>query len=180
MTESLISVRPMYLRRRGRNAGPRPVPAILLSIHGVDGGPDEISVVWSFVLNGDPPQVGVSVDHEHVAQKLLRRHREFVLNVPTAAIAEPFDRIDMSSRRTADKFALSGLTRGRAVAVDAPTVEECPIHVECRVLQEVDLPPRRRVFFAEVAATTVLEGVCDESGMLLVDRMALADGVVLL
>jgi flavin reductase (DIM6/NTAB) family NADH-FMN oxidoreductase RutF len=149
-----------------------PVPAILLSVRGFEDEPDEVSVVWTFVLNGDPPQVGVSVAHEHIAGARIERWREFVLNVPTAEIVEGFDRIDMSSSKVADKYVLSGLTRGQAVAVDAPTVSECPIQVECRVLLSVELPPERTVFFAEVVATTVHPGVCDASGMLLVPEVA--------
>ena len=143
-----------------------PVPAILLTVAGAEGNPDEISVVWSFVLNGNPPQIGVSIADEHVAQSLVERHREFVLNVPSREMVEPFDRIDMNSSRVADKFEFSGLTRGEAVVVAAPTVREAPIQVECRVIESIRLPPMRQVFFVDVLATTVLPGVCDEEGRL--------------
>lgn len=145
-----------------------PVPAILLTVNGMPGDPDEISVVWTFVVNGNPPQIGISVHHEHVAQRLIEEHGEFVLNVPVADLAEPFDRVDMNSSKVGDKFALSGLTRGKAVAVNAPTVEEAPIQVECRVFNALDVPPVRKIFLADVVATTVLEGVCDENGRLIV------------
>ena len=143
-----------------------PVPAVLVTVLGAPGDPDEVSVVWTFVINGHPPQVGISVGDEHVAGDLLVRHGEFVLNVPTAAQVDAFDRVDMSSSRVADKYALSGLTRGRAVRVDAPTVVEAAIQVECRVSHTLRVPPVRRVFLAEVLATTVLPGVCDAAGRL--------------
>ncbi len=145
-----------------------PVPAVLLTVKGAPGDPDEISVVWTFVVNGKPPQVGLSVHHEHVAEKLITRHGDFVLNVPVAGIVEAFDRVDMNSSKVGDKFALSGLTRGSAAAVEAPTVEEAPIHVECRVFRTLDVPPVRTIFLADVVATTVLEGVCDDAGRLIV------------
>ncbi len=148
-----------------------PVPAILLTINGASGDPDEISVLWTFVVNGDPPQVGVSAGSEHVARQLLEMHDEFVLNVPTASFVESFDTIDMNSSRVADKFALSGLTRGRAVAVDAPTVEEAPIHCECRTIASLEVPPMRKLFIAEVVATTALEGAVDQAGRLLVPNV---------
>jgi flavin reductase (DIM6/NTAB) family NADH-FMN oxidoreductase RutF len=132
------------------------------------GDPDEIAVLWTFVVNGDPPQVGVSAAHEHIAGGLIAHHGEFVLNVPVAEIVVPFDRVDMSSSHVADKFELSGLTRGVAVAVDAPTVEECPIQVECRVFNTIDVPPVRTIFLADVVATTVLEGVVDADERLIV------------
>jgi len=156
-----------------REPGPMvpPVPAILLTVNGRSGDPDEISVVWTFVVNGDPPQVGISVAREHVAGELVSLHNEFVLNLPTVHIVEPFDVVDMNSSKVMDKFALSGLTRGTAAVVNAPTVEEAPIQVECRVFNTVDVPPVRTVFLADVVATTVHQGVCDENGRLIVEAV---------
>jgi flavin reductase (DIM6/NTAB) family NADH-FMN oxidoreductase RutF len=149
-----------------------PVPAILLTVNGGVGETDEIAVVWTFVVNGDPPQVGISVGDEHVAGGLIEKHQQFVLNVPVAGLLHAFDRVDMNSSRRGDKFALSGLTRGRGRVVDAPTVEEAPIHVECRVTHRLRVPPARTVFLADVVATTVHEGVCDADGRLIVGSQA--------
>jgi flavin reductase (DIM6/NTAB) family NADH-FMN oxidoreductase RutF len=154
-------------------AGPMipPVPAILLTVNGKPGGPDEISVVWTFVIEGKPPQIGISVHHAHVAGGFIKTHGEFVLNVPTAEIVIPFDKVDMSSSKVGDKFALSGLTRGKAIKINAPTIEESPVHVECKVFNTIDVPPSRTLFLAEVVATTVHEGVCDEKGRLVVGNV---------
>jgi flavin reductase (DIM6/NTAB) family NADH-FMN oxidoreductase RutF len=144
-----------------------PVPAILLTVNGKPGEPDEISVLWTFVVSGDPPQVGVSAGDEHRAGPLLSLHREFVLNVPVAALVHPFDVVDMSSSKIADKFALSGLTRGAATLVKAPSVNEAPIQLECRVTHTLRVPPARTVYLADVVATTVHEGICDADGRLI-------------
>ncbi|MDH3733273.1 MAG: flavin reductase [Gemmatimonadota bacterium] len=148
-----------------------PVPAVLLSVNGLPGDPDEISVVWSFVLNGEPAQIGISVGDEHVAGPAIVHHGEFVLNVPTADSIVAFDTVDMNSSRVGDKYELSGFTRGEAAAVSAPTVEESPLHLECRVTNTVPLPPIRTVFFADVVATTVLEGVVDQNERLIVPNV---------
>ena len=148
-----------------------PVPAILLTVNGEKEGTDEISVVWTFVLNGDTPQIGISVGDEHVAGNLIKKHKEFVLNVPVASIIKQFDTVDMNSSKIGDKFKLSGLTRGKAQKVDAPVVKESPIHIECRVINQLRLPPDRTLFVAEVVATNVLEGVCDKNGRLQVKNV---------
>ncbi len=148
-----------------------PVPAILLTVNGKPGGPNEISVVWTFVLEGEPPQIGISVADYHVAGDLIKLHKEFVLNVPLAEMVTAFDIVDMHSSKVGDKYALSKLTAGKAQVVSAPTVMEAPIQVECRVFNTISVPPRRTVFFADVVATTVLEGVCDENGRLIVPRV---------
>ena len=145
-----------------------PVPAILLTVNGRPGDPDEISVLWTFVVNGDPPQIGVSAGFEHQARELLEIHNEFVLNVPLASMIEAFDTVDMNSGSVADKFELSGLTRGAATVVDAPTVEESPIHCECRIIDSLTVPPVRKLFIAEIVATTVIEGAVDDGDRLIV------------
>jgi len=157
-------------RRRLAEPGPMipPVPPILLTVNGAPGDPDEISVVWTFIIEGQPPHVGIAVGDHHIAGKLIELHREFVLNVPVSGIMKQFDTVDMNSSGVGDKFELSGLTRGTAVAVSAPTVEECPIQVECRVFDSLRVPPSRTVFVAEVIATTATTEAVDEDGRLVV------------
>ncbi len=148
-----------------------PVPAVLLTINGQSGDPAEISVVWTFVVNGKPPQIGISVGDEHVAMNLVKKHKEFVLNVVTADMIEAFDKVDMNSSKVADKFALSGFTAEQAQTVNAPAIAEAAIQVECKVTHELRVPPMRTVFIAEVTATTVLPNVCDKNGRLIVDNV---------
>ena len=149
-----------------------PVPAILLTVNGKLGDPKEISVVWTFVLEGKPPQIGISVADYHIAGDLIKMHEEFVLNVPTADMVTAFDTVDMNSSKVGDKYTLSKLTEGKAVVVDAPTISEAPIQVECRIFNTIAVPPHRTVFFADVVATTVLEGVCDKNGRLIVPNVS--------
>jgi flavin reductase (DIM6/NTAB) family NADH-FMN oxidoreductase RutF len=143
-----------------------PSPAILTSVRGKPGDPDELAVLWTFVVNGDPAQVGVAAGDEHIAGGLITLHREFVLNVPTASMIHGFDVVDFSSSRAGDKYAKSGFTRGRATIVDAPTVNEAPIQLECRISHTLRVPPKRTLFIADVVATTVHDGICDADGRL--------------
>ncbi|MGD9904265.1 MAG: flavin reductase family protein [Vicinamibacterales bacterium] len=149
-----------------------PAQAVITSVRGNPGDPDELAVLWTFVVNGDPAQVGVAAGDEHIAGALIARHRAFVLNVPTASMIHGFDVIDFSSSRPGDKFARSGFTRGQAGAVDAPTVNEAPIQLECRLTHTLRVPPMRTVFIADVVATTVHEGICDADGRLRPDAAA--------
>lgn len=160
-------------RKLLKEAGPMlpPVPAILLTVNGMDKDKDEISVVWTFIVEGKPPHIGISVADSHVAQKMIDKHGEFVLNVPVESIIKQFDIVDMNSSKFKDKFKLSGLTRVKASTVNAPAIKESPIHVECKVIQSMVVPPERKVFIAEVVATNVLENVCDENGRLIVENV---------
>ena len=84
----------MKSRRELSEPGPMipPVPAVLTTIKGTEGNPDEISVLWAFVVSGKPAQIGVSADKtEHVAERLLTFQRECVLNVVTMEHVHAFD-----------------------------------------------------------------------------------------
>ncbi len=151
-----------------------PVPAIVLGVEGDSEVRDDLTIVWTFVLNGKPPQIGVSVadasaisGETQVALQFLKQHGEFTLNVPEASWVEAFDIIDMCASERDDKFARSGLTRLPSKMIGAPGIAEAPIVLECRVIDSHRLPPARTVFFAEVLRTTVLPGVTDEDGRLI-------------
>ena len=153
-----------------------PVPAVVLGVQGDESTRDDLTVVWSFVLSGRPPQVGVSVAREsaisgegQVALGFLLAHGEFTLNVPEAGWVEAFDVIDMCASAREDKFERAGLTRLESKCVGAPGIAEAPIVLECRVTQSHDLPPARTLFVAEVLRTTVQPGVADETGRLIAD-----------
>ncbi|MBA7551345.1 Flavoredoxin [subsurface metagenome] len=151
-----------------------PVPAIILGVAGDDEVKDDLTCVWSFILDGDPPQVGVSVglksaislEHQ-VALPLLEKHGEFTLNVPDTSWIQSFDVIDMCASEKADKFERTGLTRVASESVSAPGIGEAPVILECRIISKHILPPNRTVFFADVLRTTVQPGVTDQNGRLI-------------
>jgi flavin reductase (DIM6/NTAB) family NADH-FMN oxidoreductase RutF len=124
-----------------------PVPAIITSVHGRPGDHDELSALWTLVVNGDPPQIRVAPGDEHVAGGLISLHREFVLSVPMASMIHAFDRIDFGSSRSARQVRVVG-SHARHVS-----------HV-------LRVPPVRTVFIADVVATMVHEGICDADGRL--------------
>lgn len=150
-----------------------PVPAIVLGVQGDETVADDLTIVWTFVLNGSPSQIGISVGDDsaisgthHVAIDFIKQHREFTLNVPDASWIEQFDAIDMTASARDDKFAATGLTRLPSQTIGAPGIAEAAIVLECRVLQEHRLPPTRTVFFAEVLRVSVHPDVTDADGRL--------------
>ena len=156
-------------------AGPMipPVPAIVLGVKGDSTIDDDLTIVWTFILEGNPPLIGISVPDNsaitgdtYVGLELLKKHGEFTLNVPDESWVAEFDNIDMTASSRTDKFTENGLTRLPSKLIDAPGIAEAAIVLECKVLQMHSLPPQRTVFFAEVVRTSVHPGVTDENGKL--------------
>lgn len=152
-----------------------PVPAVILGVAGDEEHPADLTIVWSFILDGPNAQIGISVGddsmitfEEHAGLSLIRKHRCFTLNVPDAGWIEQFDRIDMTASTREDKLEAHGLTMLESVVInpETPGIAEAAVVLECEVVEEHRLPPCRSIFFANVVRTTVHPGVTDSSGKL--------------
>ena len=64
----------------------------------------------------------------------IRTTGEFVINVPDAALVR---NVNQAGVPHPDKFGASELTAEASTVVDAPSVAECPVSVECR-LEAID------------------------------------------
>ena len=94
-----------------------------------------IAVAWAMPASVDPPLVVISVGTTRASHPLIRRGREFVINIPTRDQL-PLVRIAGTlSAREIDKFAGLGLTPERARKLSIPRIAECPAHLECRLLR---------------------------------------------
>ena len=125
-----------------------PVPAVILGVAGDDEHPADLTVVWSFILDGPNAQIGIVGDDsmitfdEHAGLSLIRKHRCFWLNVPDAGWIDQFDRIDMtaSTARTSLQPTVS-LCLSRLQLNETPGIAEAAVVLECKVLEEHRLPP---------------------------------------
>ena len=116
-----------------------PLPAVLVSCGAVPEEYNLLTVAWTGTVCTDPPMCYVSVRPERHSYGIIRRTGEFVINLTTADLARATDWCGVRSGRDGDKFAQMGLTPGRASVVAAPTVEEAPLSIECRVRQIIPL-----------------------------------------
>ena len=79
---------------------------------------------------------------------------EFVINLTTKELAFATDYCGVVSGRDVDKFQKLGLTPLQGKVVNAPLIEECPVNIECRVKQKLELGTHD-MFLADVVAVTV-------------------------
>ena len=96
-------------------------------------------------LASNPPVVvaGVNGRQPHGPKDTLTNCREtgeFVFNMATWDLREAMNLTSASLPAEVDEMALAGLTPGPSKLVKPPRVAESPIHLECKVIQLVDLP----------------------------------------
>jgi flavin reductase (DIM6/NTAB) family NADH-FMN oxidoreductase RutF len=116
-----------------------PLPAILVSCGSDESEYNLLTVAWVGTLCSTPPVCYISVRPERYSYSILKRNMEFVLNLTTRDMAFAADWCGVRSGRDFNKFAEMKLTPGKASLVAAPTVEESPLCIECRVKEIIGL-----------------------------------------
>ncbi|MCF8357692.1 MAG: flavin reductase family protein [Prolixibacteraceae bacterium] len=137
-----------------------PLPAALVSC---GSSPEEynlITIAWTGTTCSDPPMCYISVRPGRHSYDIIKRNREFVINLTTEKLARATDWCGCRSGRKYDKWKEMRLTPGKAKVVKAPLVEEAPVSIECRVKDIIELGSHH-MFLAEVVNIRVDEELLD-------------------
>lgn len=132
-----------------------PVPPALISCGTIDK-PNVMTAAWTGIICTEPTLVYVSIRPSRYSHELIRQTGEFVINVPTVALAKAVDLCGVKSGRNVDKFKLTGMTAASCEKVSAPQIVEAPISLECKV-KEITSCGTHDMFLAEVLAVDVDE-----------------------
>jgi len=150
-----------------------PAPPVLVSCGGTQKWkPNLITIAWAGNVCSDPPMLSISVRPERYSHEIIRTTRELVVNVPSAGQARAVDWCGVVSGRDGDKFSGAGLTPAPALKVSPPIVLECPLNIECRVRESLELGSHT-MFVAEVVAVQVSSDLMDNKGRFRLDKCGL-------
>ena len=141
-----------------------PLPAVMVSCGREGEKPNIITVAWAGTICSDPAMVSISVRPNRYSYDSIRETGEFVINLTTKKLVKATDYCGVRSGRDVDKFAEMHLTPGKAEHLKyAPTVEESPVNIECRVTEVKELGTHH-MFLAEVLGVAVDEAYMNENG----------------
>lgn len=118
-------------------AFPGPMPVVIVGAH-VDGKPNYITVAWITRVNFSPPMLGIALGKSHHTTRGIREHGEFSVSVPGTDLVKATDYAGLVSGSRVDKSGLFEPFYGELQ--HAPMVKECPLAMECRVVETVELP----------------------------------------
>jgi len=139
-----------------------PIPAVLVTC-GPPDKPNIITLAWVGTMCSDPPMVGISIRPSRYSHGLVKQHGEFAVNLPTADLVRVTDYCGNVSGRKVDKFADTGLTPAPAKAIGTVVIAECPVNIECKVVQILSLGSHD-LFLGKVVAVQADKDVLEESG----------------
>ena len=87
------------------------------------------------------PVFVTAVRHSRYTYKLMEEARSWTICLPTKDMKAALEFCGTKSGRNYDKFKECKLTAKKGVEVDAPYIEECPIHIECTTVFKTDMKP---------------------------------------
>lgn len=149
-----------------------PVPPVLVTVG--DGDVSNVfTVAWTGLINTQPPKTYISVRPSRYSYGLLKKNGEFALNLTPSSLVRAADWCGIHTGRKVDKFQKMNLTRVAASDISVPIIEECPVSLECRVFDTVELGTHH-MFLADITAVDVDEELLDKNGRLCIDRADLA------
>jgi flavin reductase (DIM6/NTAB) family NADH-FMN oxidoreductase RutF len=145
-----------------KNIGKRfdlyPMPVVIVGTV-TDGKPNFMTAAWLTKLHSDPPLLGLSLGERQHTAKGIRQTGEFSLSYPSVEQATLADYLGLVHGDKEDKAEHVEIFNGSLES--APMVRACPVSLECRVTQTIDLP-HDYVFIAEVMNVYATESVLTE------------------
>ena len=145
-----------------------PVPPALVTVGDFDNA-NIITIGWTGILASQPPKTYISVRPSRYSYEILKKHSEFVINLPSVDQAKEVDYAGIYTGKKVNKWEKCGFTKQRSESVDTPTVTECPIAIECRITEILPMGSHD-VFMADIVGVSCHENIIDSDGKMHFER----------
>lgn len=140
-----------------------PVPAVMVSCQRENEKPNIITVAWAGTICTNPAMLSISVRPERYSYNIIKKTKEFVVNLVTSDLAYATDYCGVKSGRDVDKFKEMNLHKSISKVVKAPGIEESPVNIECCV-KEIKELGSHHMFIAEVVSVNIDDKYMDKTG----------------
>lgn len=135
-----------------------PRQVVLVSCVDKDGRANIITLAWSMPASINPPLIVIGIAPKRYSHQLIEETKEFVVNIPTMGIVKGALLCGRRTGRTCNKFEEAKLTASPAKKVQAPIIQECVAHLECKLRQQITTGDHT-LFVGEVVASYANEEV---------------------
>jgi flavin reductase (DIM6/NTAB) family NADH-FMN oxidoreductase RutF len=142
----------------GTNSFIYPMPVTLLGTRNGETA-NFMALGWLSRANGNPPLLVAGVNKVHLTSQLLMENSGFSINYPTEDMIKKVDYCGLVSGRKEDKSQLFTVEYGEME--DAPLIKECPLSLECKLVDVYEMPTHN-LFVGEIMATYADEKILTE------------------
>ena len=116
-----------------------PLPAVLVSCGSNEEEYNLLTISWVGTICTNPPMCYISVRPERHSYDILKKNKEFVINLTNEEMAYATDWCGVRSGKDHNKFKEMNLTPAKSEFISAPIIKESPLSIECRVKEIVKL-----------------------------------------
>ena len=148
-----------------------PLPAVMVSVGDMEDS-NILTIAWTGILSSDPPRTYISVRPSRHSHKIISERGEFVINLTNEKLARVTDFVVIYTGAKVDKFKKCNLTKAKSEKVEAPTIAEAPIALECKVFDCIH-SGTHDIFMADIVSVSCDESLLDEKGKICFDRAKL-------
>lgn len=148
---------------KGPSTSVYPLPAALVSAYDKDGNPNAMTAAWISNICFKPPTAVVGIRDTRYTFELINNAKAYGINIPSVEIIKQADYFGVVSGRDRNKFKDTGLTVFKGTKIDVPLIKECPINIECKLTNVVEVGTHS-AFFGEILNVHYDESMLNEKG----------------
>lgn len=145
-----------------------PLPCALVSCGSIEK-PNIITIGWTGIISTIPPRTYISVRPKRYSHSIIEATGEFVINLCPSSLARAADYCGTYTGAKVNKFEKCGITAIESEAVSCPSIAECPVSLECRVSQVLQMGSHD-MFIADIVSVSADEALLDKNGKLHFER----------
>ena len=131
-----------------------PMPTVLVGAN-VEGKPNYLTVAYCGIVNHRPPMLAVSLHKSHHTNLGIKENGTFSVNLPSTTMVKVTDHVGIVSGRDEDKSNLFENFYGDLGT--APMIAECPLNLECKLVQILNLGGTNELCIGEIVETYTRE-----------------------
>ncbi|MFB0563791.1 MAG: flavin reductase family protein [Candidatus Lokiarchaeia archaeon] len=125
-----------------------PMPTTLVGAN-VGGKPNYLTIAYCGIMNHNPPIIGIAPSKTHYTTIGIKENQTFSVNIPSVDMVKVTDYCGLVSGKKVDKSKLFDTFYGKLKT--APMIGECPLNLECKVIQTLEFA-NDMVFIGEIVA----------------------------
>ena len=126
----------MSKRKCGPTALLFPLPTVIVGTQ-AEGSINYMTVGYCGMIGGPPSVIAVGIGSQSATYDRIRSCRGFSVNIPSSRQLAETDYVGIVSARDVDKSGVFTTFYGEQE--DVPMIEECPVSMECRLIQVHEL-----------------------------------------
>jgi len=139
-----------------------PMPVLMIATYGDGDTVDVMNMAWGGICAEN--MVSLNIGEDHKTSENIKKRGAFTLSIADLPHIEAADFFGIATgNKMPDKFERSGLTAVKSEKVDAPIVEEFPLTLECKVVED-KMEVYGHHVIGEIVGILADESVLDEKG----------------